>query len=72
MICVLFSESEKKTSTTLASAMKLQKEMEANMGGTEMLKPFNVIYEKKTIKNYPRKVNFAVYMFYKIVNVCKH
>ena len=41
--------------------MNLQKSMDADMGGTEMLQPFKAIYKTKPIKNYPRKVALLLY-----------
>ena len=56
MYCPYCSGSVKNTASAVKKAMDLQKAMDANYGGTEMIQPFKAIYNIKPIKNYPRKV----------------
>ena len=37
-------------------AMKLQEDMNSDMGGTEIVEPFKAIYKQKVKPGYPQKV----------------
>ncbi|XP_053392408.1 von Willebrand factor A domain-containing protein 5A-like isoform X2 [Mercenaria mercenaria] len=53
----LFSNgSEEYTEESLGKAIKLQKEMDADMGGTEILSPLDDIFKRELIKGHPRRV----------------
>ncbi|XP_060552029.1 von Willebrand factor A domain-containing protein 5A-like [Ruditapes philippinarum] len=53
----LFSSGSKKyTESSLNEAIKVQKEMDADMGGTEILKPLEQVFNKKLIPEHPRRV----------------
>lgn len=42
--------------SSLDEALKLQKSMNADMGGTEILDPLKKVYSQKCNPNYPRQV----------------
>ncbi|XP_076101131.1 von Willebrand factor A domain-containing protein 5A-like [Mytilus galloprovincialis] len=52
----LFEQSEEYSEKTLDQALSLQAQMEANMGGTDILRPLKQIYSKNCKKGYPRQI----------------
>lgn len=48
--------SEEYNERTLNDALALQKRLDANMGGTEILRPLTQIYQQKAKSAYPRQV----------------
>ncbi|CAG2243183.1 unnamed protein product [Mytilus edulis] len=52
----LFEQSEEYSEKTLDQALSLQAQMEADMGGTEILRPLKHIYSKNCKKGYPRQI----------------
>ncbi|RXG73255.1 von Willebrand factor A domain-containing protein 5A [Armadillidium vulgare] len=50
------SSSEQYTEYTLKKALKLQKKMDANMGGTEIFEALCHIYSKELVPGYPRQI----------------
>ncbi|KAL3888742.1 hypothetical protein ACJMK2_001102 [Sinanodonta woodiana] len=53
----LFQEgSQKYNEENLKKAEELQKQMDADMGGTEILQPLEHVFKQKLIENYPRQL----------------
>ncbi|XP_071167548.1 von Willebrand factor A domain-containing protein 5A-like isoform X5 [Mytilus edulis] len=52
----LFEQSEEYSEKTLDQALSLQAQMEADMGGTEILQPLQQIYSKNCKQGYPRQI----------------
>lgn len=52
----LFSKSKQYTESTLKQALTLQKSMTADMGGTEIFKPLESVFEKKSSDSYARQI----------------
>ncbi|CAG2190010.1 unnamed protein product [Mytilus edulis] len=52
----LFKKSEEYNERTLNDALALQKRLDANMGGTEILRPLTQIYQQKAKSAYPRQI----------------
>lgn len=52
----LFSKSEQYTESTLKQALTLQKSMTADMGGTEIFKPLESVFKKKSSDSYARQI----------------
>ncbi|XP_052099163.1 von Willebrand factor A domain-containing protein 5A-like isoform X2 [Mytilus californianus] len=52
----LFEQSEEYNEKTLKQALSLQEQMEADMGGTEILQPLKQIYSKNCKQGYPRQI----------------
>ncbi|XP_063435543.1 von Willebrand factor A domain-containing protein 5A-like [Mytilus trossulus] len=52
----LFEQSEEYSEVTLNQALSLQSQMEADMGGTEILRPLKQIYSNSCIQGYPRQI----------------
>ena len=56
VILHLFYRSEEYSEENVTKAIEHQKEMEADMGGTEILLPLSAIYSQKCTPGYPRQV----------------
>ncbi|VDI19147.1 Hypothetical predicted protein [Mytilus galloprovincialis] len=52
----LFEQSEEYSEATLNQALSLQSQMEADMGGTEILRPLKQIYSNSCKQGYPRQI----------------
>ncbi|XP_076104568.1 von Willebrand factor A domain-containing protein 5A-like isoform X1 [Mytilus galloprovincialis] len=52
----LFKKSEEYNERTLNDALAIQRRLDANMGGTEILRPLTQIYQQKAKKEYPRQI----------------
>ncbi|CAC5422000.1 unnamed protein product [Mytilus coruscus] len=52
----LFKKSEEYNEKTLKDALALQKHLDANMGGTEILRPLTQIYQQNAKSAYPRQI----------------
>ncbi|XP_071169512.1 von Willebrand factor A domain-containing protein 5A-like isoform X2 [Mytilus edulis] len=52
----VFKKSEEYNERTLNDALALQKRLDANMGGTEILRPLTQIYQQKAKSAYPRQI----------------
>lgn len=63
-IIIVFHRSEEYTEKTLKKAVSLQSSMDADMGGTEILKPLTAIYREKAKEAYPRQVLRFFLLFY--------
>lgn len=66
-IIIVFHRSEEYTEKTLKKAVSLQSSMDADMGGTEILKPLTAIYREKAKEAYPRQVLRYFFFVYFIV-----
>ena len=55
-IFLYYNRSQEYSEYTLQQAIDLQKTMDSNMGGTEILKPLKSIYSKSCKQGYPRQV----------------
>jgi hypothetical protein len=54
------SGSQEYTQSSLNRALQLQSNMEADMGGTEILQPLKYLYEQKPIPGQPRQVTSQI------------
>ncbi|XP_063434776.1 von Willebrand factor A domain-containing protein 5A-like isoform X2 [Mytilus trossulus] len=52
----LFKKSEEYNEKNLNAALALQRRLDANMGGTEILRPLTQIYQQKAKSAYPRQI----------------
>ena len=57
LILISISGSAKYSEGSLNKACELQASMQANFGGTEILRPLEDIYSRPLIDGYPRQVN---------------
>ncbi|CAG2188436.1 unnamed protein product [Mytilus edulis] len=59
----LFEQSEEYSEKTLDQALSLQAQMDADMGGTEILRPLQQIYSKNCKQGYPRQKYYCCRVF---------
>lgn len=74
-IIIVFHRSEEYTEKTLKKALSLQSSMDADMGGTEILKPLTAIYREKEKEAYQRQVlrflfSFVLLLFFVVYLFC--
>lgn len=59
-VIVSLRESVKYTQETMEEAVERVKDLEANLGGTEILKPLRKIYKAPSIPGHPLQVSFGI------------